>query len=107
MCSARALATRTRCAISGSKPATRRRLASLGRSRHHGRTPRRRADRSARTELPRRHAVPDPELLAEVVLRVESAAARDLGDPDVAGLQQASRFLQALLLEELAEEPPG
>lgn len=74
--------------------------------RRHGRdrTPRHRPERSARAELARRHPVAEPELLAEIVFRVEPASARDLGDADVAGLEEAGGFLQALFLQELAEQ---
>src|SRR5215210_4547380 len=55
----------------------------------------------------RRHAVAQPELLAEVVLRVEAAPAGHLRDAYVAGLEEARRFLEALLLQELAEQAAG
>ena len=48
-----------------------------------------------------------PELLAEVVLGVESTAPGDLGNPQVAVLEQPRSFLEALFLQEVAEEPAG
>src|SRR6185503_9352757 len=68
---------------------------------------RRAAQVSVRTELPRRHAVADAELLAEVVLRIEAAAARDLGDAQIAALEQPCRLLEPLLFQKLAQEPSG
>ena len=47
------------------------------------------------------------ELLAEVVLRIESAAAGDLRHAEISLLEQARSFLEALLLEEVAEKAPG
>src|SRR5437868_4957551 len=45
-----------------------------------------RAAQSIRPELPRRHAEAQAELLAEVVLRIEAAAAGDLRDAHIAVL---------------------
>src|SRR6266404_6069425 len=68
---------------------------------------RKRSQRSIRTELSRRHAESLSELLAEVVLRVEAAAAGDLRDAHVAALQQARRLFQTLLFQEVAEQASG
>src|SRR5258708_14240699 len=68
---------------------------------------RQRAQRAVRAELARRHAEAFAELLAEVVLRIEAAAAGDLRDTHVAALQQARRLLQPLLLQEMAEQTAG
>src|ERR1051326_280949 len=62
---------------------------------------------AVRAELPRRHAEALAELLTEIVLRVEAAAAGDLRDAHVAVLEQPRRFLQPFLFEEVAEEPAG
>src|SRR3954451_20064406 len=66
-----------------------------------------RAQCSVCAELARRHAEAFAELLAEVVLRVEAAAARDLRHAHIAVLEQAGCFFEALLLEEVAEEASG
>src|SRR5437016_13862802 len=66
-----------------------------------------RAQGSVCAELARGHAEAFAELLAEVVLRVEAAAAGDLRDAHVAVLEQAGRFFQTLLLEEMAEQAAG
>src|ERR1044071_4764623 len=60
---------------------------------------------SVGAELPRRHAEAHAELLAEIVLRVKAAAARDHRHAHVAVLEQARRFFQPLLFEEVAEQP--
>ena len=62
---------------------------------------------SVGAELARRHAEALAELLAEVVLRVEAAAAGDLRHAQVAPLEQPRRFLQPLFLEEVAQESAG
>src|SRR5712691_8977328 len=62
---------------------------------------------SVRAELAGRHPESLPELLAEVVLRIEAAAAGDHGDAKIAGFEQASRFFQPLLFEEVAEQATG
>src|SRR5205823_13331175 len=61
---------------------------------------------AVRAELPRRHSVTMAELLAKVILRIEPAAARDLRHAQISRLEQPGRFLQALFLEEMTEEPP-
>src|ERR1051325_2122469 len=62
---------------------------------------------SVRAELARGHAEAHAELLAEIVLGVKAAAARDLRHAHVAVLEQARRLLQSLLFEEVTEEPSG
>src|SRR5438270_592986 len=64
-------------------------------------------DASVRSELSRRHSVAFAELLPEVVLGVEAAAARHLRHAQVAGLEQPRGLLEPLLLEEVAEETSG
>jgi hypothetical protein len=68
---------------------------------HQERAPVDGAERTAGAELPRRHAEPEPELLSEVVLGVEAAAAGDLRDAQIPGLEQLRRFFQPLLLEKV------
>lgn len=60
-----------------------------------------------RAELPWRHPEPVSELLPEIVLRFESAATRDLGDAQIAPLQQLRSLVESLLFEKLAEESAG
>src|SRR5204862_5699678 len=79
----------------------------LGRRQRDLRTTRRRAQGSIRAELPRRHAVADAELLTEIVLGVESTAARDLRDAEGSAFQQPRRFLEPLLCDKLAEQTAG
>src|ERR1043165_1888951 len=62
---------------------------------------------AVRAELPRRHAEALAELLTEIVLRVEAAAAGDLRDAPVGVLAPPRRLLQPFLFEEVAEEPAG
>src|SRR5262249_5966121 len=66
-----------------------------------------RAQAAVGAELPRRHPEAFAELLAEVVLGVEPAAARDLGDAHVAALEQARGLAEAFFLEEVAEKTSG
>jgi len=65
------------------------------------------AGASGGPELPWRHPIAVPELLAEVVLGIEAAASGDLGDAQVAVLEQSGSLLQTLLLEKMAEKAPG
>ena len=47
------------------------------------------------------------ELLAEVVLGIESATARDLRYPQIAGLEQARGFLEPFLFHEVTQQTSG
>src|SRR5436309_2073566 len=58
-------------------------------------------------ELAGRHAESLSELLPKVVLRIESAAPRDLRHAHVARFQQTRRLLEAFLFQKMAEQPTG
>jgi len=58
-------------------------------------------------ELAWRHSEAASELLAEVVLRLEATEMGDLADLELAILEKARSFLEALFFEELTEESSG
>ena len=62
---------------------------------------------SVRAELARRHSESLAELLAKVVFGIEPAAACDLRNAKVAGLEKTRGFAESLFLEEMAQEPAG
>jgi hypothetical protein len=55
-------------------------------------------------KLPRGHTEAVPELLPEVILRLETAEVGDLADLELAVLEKTRCFLEPLFLEELTEE---
>ena len=60
-----------------------------------------------RAKLPGRHSEAFAKLLAKVVLGIESAAPRDLGNTKVSGLQKTRGLSESFFLEEMAQEAAG
>ncbi len=60
-----------------------------------------------RAKLSRRHSESLPKLLAKIILGIEAAPARDLGDAKIPGLEKPRGFLETLLFEEMAQKASG